>query len=823
MLAAYFEDQRAGNVQPANRYLEIFSHAHEAGSSRSDSAAEITREAASLERVGAYEIERRLGQGGQGMVFLARDVRLNRRVALKVLPAAGPGTNLLLQRLRREAAITSRLDHEAICPVYETGTESGMAYIAMRFVEGESLAFHLARSREEVTARNHGSVVLPESASPETKPEMKRESVTPPATGLHRRRIDAILALIEATARALHAAHEAGIVHRDVKPGNIMVAPDGRPVLLDFGLARDEVSEDLETLTRPGDVFGTPAYMSPEQVVRKDRLDRRTDIWSLGVTLYECLALERPFQATTRHDLSRAILEREPDFSRRRRNFSRDLTSILRAALEKDRERRYQTALDFAEDLRRVRERRPIAARPAGPLLRLARWAQRNPLLAAAVFGIFLALAGGLATTLLQKAQTDQALWDYDSLADGIRARKLLGEVDDLWPAHPSRLSRIEKWLTNAHSLVRARSGHASRLRELESAGTGAAFETRRHLLSLMLDDLETLDGRIPEIEARRETARTLAARSIEDDHATTWAAAIRSAANDRRYFGLDLKPIIGLCPLGTDLSSGLLEFAHLLTGDSPERDPDGRLRLTEASGIVLVLVPGGRFIFGTGPEIPASVFRKHLLPATPVHADPFLISKYEMTQAQWFRATGANPSHYPPVEGSSVTLLHPVENVSRDSCRGVLARLDLELPSEVQWERAARAGTNTVWWTGDDPSGAEKADNFSDRSRNRAFPTDVGSFFDDGHIFHAPVDAFPPNPFGLHSVIGNVSEWCSDDVWEDWPSKVEVPGSARPRCVYRGGNFLMPIDRGCSAFRVPAGEQTFNHLGVRPARSLAP
>lgn len=335
------------------------------------------------ERFGPFEIVRELGRGGQGVVYLATDTRLGRAVALKVLDAASPAR---LARFRREAEIASRLDHRGICSVLDVGEAAGRAYIAMRYVEGATL------SRAE------------------------RED---PRTPLGARRAAAI---VEDCARALHLAHESGIVHRDMKPGNVILGADGRPVILDFGLAGEDGSET--GLTQTGRPVGTPAYMSPEQIESGARgVDRRTDVWSLGAILYELLASRRAFEAPTREALYRAILTQEPRDPRAENPaVSRDLAVVVRTALEKDRDRRYRTALDLAEDLRRVRERLPILARPAGAPLRAWRWAQRHALTAAAGAIAFAALGTGLAVSLVALRETRSARDAAESALESERA-----------------------------------------------------------------------------------------------------------------------------------------------------------------------------------------------------------------------------------------------------------------------------------------------------------------------------------------------------------------------------------------------------------------
>ena len=277
-------------------------------------------------------------------------------------------------RFRREAESIARLEHPGVAQVYEADVDADPPYIAMRFVEGVDLGSAVAAElTAEEGARRVGSPVP-------VRPEQRAD--------VHR-----VLRFFEKAARALHAAHEAGVVHRDVKPGNIMVTGVGDPVLLDFGLARDERGSSGRggepVLTREGDVFGTLAYMAPEQLRGEtERVDARADIWALGVTLFEVLTGQRPFDGEGPAALAIAI-----DQGQRRslralnRAIPSDAVVVVETALEPSQERRYRTALALAEDLRRVCEYEPIQAIPAGPGLRLRRWCRREPAWAVAIFG----------------------------------------------------------------------------------------------------------------------------------------------------------------------------------------------------------------------------------------------------------------------------------------------------------------------------------------------------------------------------------------------------------------------------------------------------
>ncbi len=351
------------------------------------------------DRIGPYRLIEILGRGGQGIVYRADDTRLERTVALKVLtlPVASVSQGRRT-RFRREAAILARLEHPGICTILDADLEGDTPYIAMRFVEGETLAVALTRARDG----QDGSTPSTDMATPSSASRL----LAP------RRAVDLAqtLSFFERAARTLHAAHEAGVVHRDVKPGNLMVSTDGSPVLLDFGLARGGDDESV-ALTRSDEVFGTPAYISPEQLESGRHVDRRTDVYSLGVVLYECLTLNRPFHADSNAALSEAIrFAPIPPLRRANPSLPADLEVVLETALEKDVARRYPTALELAEELRRVREYEPIRARPAGPLVRLQRWSRRHPVVAMGTFGSIAALSIALtiALVLLRRVRTEE-------------------------------------------------------------------------------------------------------------------------------------------------------------------------------------------------------------------------------------------------------------------------------------------------------------------------------------------------------------------------------------------------------------------------------
>ncbi|HEX7312553.1 MAG TPA: protein kinase [Pyrinomonadaceae bacterium] len=275
--------------------------------------------------IGHYQIMALLGSGGMGDVYLARDTRLGRKVALKLLPDYLTDDESRIRRFRQEARAASALNHPNVVTIYEIEEADGRHFIATEFVEGETLRQRLKGGR-----------LRPGEA----------------------------LGVAAQIAAALSKAHQAGIVHRDIKPENVMLDAEGRVKVLDFGLAKytppstGDVADDADTLsihTMPGTLMGTTAYMSPEQA-RGLAVDARTDVWSLGVVLYEMLAGRAPFGGQTPSDTLAAILEREPEpLAVEGSGVTDRLQRIVGRALRKEREKRYQTSRDFALDLERQR------------------------------------------------------------------------------------------------------------------------------------------------------------------------------------------------------------------------------------------------------------------------------------------------------------------------------------------------------------------------------------------------------------------------------------------------------------------------------------
>ena len=401
------------------------------------------------ERLGDYRLRERIGGGGMGVVFLAEQLSLKREVALKLIRPEHLFFEGARTRFRREAEAIAQLHHPGIVQIHGVGEDDGIPWFSMERVDGCTLAEVVrqleGRAPESLSGADLHRALL--AATADREPHATRAGA--PAELFRSTWVEAVLRIALGVARALEHAHGRGVLHRDVKPSNVMLTPEGRTLLLDFGLTSTR-GDERKGLTRTGKQVGTLHYMSPEQLRARGEVDERSDVYSLGATLYQLLTLQLPFDGEDELEVQRRVFAGDPDRIRaRNRRVDSDVVTVCLTAMEASRERRYADMGALARDLENLLARRPIAARPPGPLLRVRRWAQRNPAVAVGLSLGTLLLVGLPSALLLQSrgharkveraldqatAAREQAEASFDFLAEtflSARPYETRGEVPD--------------------------------------------------------------------------------------------------------------------------------------------------------------------------------------------------------------------------------------------------------------------------------------------------------------------------------------------------------------------------------------------------------
>ena len=725
----------------------------ESTGSPSDFSSEVLQRLA--ERHGAfgrYRIKGELARGGQGSVLRVWDEDLRRSLAMKVILVDGNGRkdgatpevdSRTLARFLEEAQITGQLDHPGVVPVHELGLDShGRVYFTMKLVKGEDF-------KSIIEKVHHGE------------------------DGWTLTRAVAVLLKI---CEAMAYAHSKGVIHRDLKPGNVMVGPFGEVYVMDWGLARvigqadskdirirpgpqiasvsDVRSErrahadempDSPLATMDGDVVGTPAYMSPEQARGAlDRVGPRSDVYSVSAMLYHLLAGHMPYVPPGARLNNYAVWQRVQEGPPRRLaeaapNAPRELVAICEKAMSREASERYAGMDELAEELRAFMEHRVVRAHGSGPSNRLAKFVERNPVLVGTALVAVVLLVSSAVVFSLHLARAvvakERAMRERSRDTFGPRIESLIRQEARLYPLVPDTVPAMRDWLGAALELL----GEAEELPKSEKT----------------VELVALLNGVRQRVVERMESASSLRERTIVRP-AAGWAQAIEAIALSDAYArafdrALTIEPQLGLEPSRMDPESGLWEFWLPLTGAAPSEIDrlTGRLVVGERTGIVLVLLPGSpHHVMGAGdPERSDE--------GCPVQLHPFFIGKHEVTQGQWSSVMEENPSYFVGGREHSddgrhyehFDLSHPVNGVTWYEATEFCRRLALALPTEAQWEYACRAGTETPYWFGDSPAAVERFENVAGPPWQ----------------WTAPVGSLEPNGFGLHDFLGNVAEFCRD------------------------------------------------------------
>jgi serine/threonine protein kinase len=461
--------------------------------------------------LGDFRIVREIGRGGMGTVYEAEQLSLGRRVALKVLPFAAALDTKHLQRFKNEAQAAAQLHHAHIVPVYAVGAERGLHFYAMQLIEGQNLAELIEdlRPRQPPPGPDAaGTGPHPPSPRPATAPGADTRSGLGAQLSTQRSArptefFRTVAGLVAQAAEGLDYAHGVGVVHRDVKPANLLVDHGGNVWLTDFGLA--QLLHTDAGLTQTGDLLGTLRYMSPEQAAgQRLVIDHRTDVYSLGATLYELLTLRPIFDGSDRQTLLRQILHEEPRPPRSvDPSIPAELETIVLKAISKVPAERYATARDFADDLQRFLRYEPIRARRATVAQRARKWLRRHPSvpIAAAVLLLLLA-AGSLASACLilrEQEKTQEERRRAVQRAEEAEARFQMARrsVDELIQVAEEELADNPMQQGLRKRLLEAALVHYQELIELRRDDPDARteLEATQVRVQKILEDLAVLEG----------------------------------------------------------------------------------------------------------------------------------------------------------------------------------------------------------------------------------------------------------------------------------------------------------------------------------------
>jgi formylglycine-generating enzyme required for sulfatase activity len=741
--------------------------------------------------VPGYEILGVLGHGGMGVVYRARQLKANRLVALKMIRAVEHATLHDRLRFEIETEAVARLQHPNIVQLHEVGEVRGQPFFSLEFCDGGTLTEQLKK----------------QPPSPQEAAE-----------------------LIETLARAMHYAHLRGVVHRDLKPGNVLLASpvalapggssrgaDATPLakITDFGLAK-RIDDEARDVSESGAVMGTASYMAPEQAAGKVHdTGPAADVYALGALLYECLTGRPPFEGQ-QHVVLVSVLHDEPvPPSRLAPKVPRDLETICLKCLGKEPARRYASAEALAEDLRRFQAGEPVLARPAGRLERAVKWAKRRP-----------ALAGLLGVTLLALVYITVLLGNLVVTRSDAENKRKEAEKQTAIAMGKEQEARRE-----AEKAKKARDFLVSIFELSDAKGQRGTITARQ-----ILDDAEK---RIPKEFANQPELRAELLAAIETVYA-------KITANSPLAMILEVSGTVHLQST-RDPNQRALPQALLYTGDRLRLAADGRVQLVVLSDwhkerlrpgtqatirrkgceptdaiseraadpmLTFVRLPKGTFYMGWDSTNRGT--------KTEIKED-FEIAVHDVTQGQWEAVMGNNPSYFTRVQDISdeERKLFPMESVSWDDAQGFIKKLNesekkrgggflYHLPSEAEWEYACRGGATSeedcsYHFYFDKPTNdlSSKQANF-----NGNFPFGKAP---KGKYLGRPtrVGAYPPDKIGLCDMHGNVHQWCAD--------LLDPKGSNR---VFRGGSWHSVSANCRAAYRGTEPSNRGFALGFRLARA---
>ncbi len=695
-----------------------------------------------LPSVPGYEVLGELGRGGMAVVYQARQLQPNRVVALKMIRAiehAGPTDRL---RFQIETEAVARLQHPHIAQLYEAGEVRGQPFFSLEFCDGGTLA-----------------------------QEWKRQRPSPrEAAGL-----------IETLARAMHYAHLRGVVHRDLKPGNVLLAGTERVAkITDFGLAK-RIDAEARDVSQSGAIMGTASYMAPEQAAGKVHdTGPAADVYGLGALLYECLTGQPPFCAETALETMQHVLEREPlPPSRRGARVPRDLETICLKCLSKQPARRYASAEELANDLRLFQAGEPIRARAVGTAERTWKWARRRPVLTALLGVVLLAMVGLSALSVIALDREQKAQREADKAR---KARDFLVRIFRIKDIQSGNATTARQILNEAEQRIPIEFANQPELRD----ELLAAIENVNHNLDRTVPAAMILEARGAVLlhSPRGESARPVPQTLLYPEDRLTLAADA-----DAQLVFL------------SDLHKERLKPGREATIGRKGCSPAAAVRVRDDSVLMtFIRLPKGTFYMGWDGK-PGSAKETEI-------KEDFEIALHDVTQGQWAAIMGNNPSWFSRSNGGRSWVLEfsdeelklfPVENVSWDDAQQFITKLNekergrgylYRMPSEAEWEYACRGGATSL---------EECSYHFYFDKPTNDLSSGQANFNGNEPFGKAPsgpwlmrptrVGAYPSNKLGLCDIHGNVWQWTDTARGSD---RVDRGGSWRDssrdcRAGYRG------------------------------------